>query len=52
MESNQPTNDTRIVYIRDKNGVYFVDPLKDKSTKLLTVNNASVIKYSGNFTGV
>jgi hypothetical protein len=52
MESTQTTNESRLIYIKDKYGVYFVDPMKDKNTKILTISNASVIKNSGNYTAV
>lgn len=53
MESiHTANNEKRLVYIKDKHGVYFVDPLKDKDTKILSVSNAPYIKNSGNFTAV
>jgi len=54
MESKQlaEIKDNRLIYIKDKHGIYFVDPLNDKNTKILSVSNASVIQNSGNFTAV
>jgi hypothetical protein len=54
MESKQlaDVKDKRQIYIKDKHGIYFVDPLNDKNTKILSVSNASVIQNSGNFTAV
>lgn len=43
MESNT-SNYT--ITIKDKQGIYFVAPMKDKSTKLLNIPNANTINIS------
>jgi hypothetical protein len=49
---NTLNNNKHQIYLKDKYGIHFLQPFIDKNTKLLSVENSSVINNSGNLTAV
>jgi hypothetical protein len=50
--SNSLTQEKHKIFIKDKHGVYFLQPFVDQNKKLLSVENASVVIKSKNLVGV
>ena len=44
---NQTNENPHMIFYKDKYGVHFIQPFKDKNIKLLSVDNASIIVNSG-----
>ncbi len=55
MESLSPiinNVENRLIYIKDKTGVYFLKPFLDQKTKLLTIQNATMVAKSNDLIAV
>lgn len=50
--SNSLTQEKHKIFIKDKHGVYFLQPFVDQNKKLLNLENASVVIKSKNLIGV
>jgi hypothetical protein len=50
--SNSLTQEKHKIYIKDKHGVYFLQPFVDQNKKLLNIENSSVVIKSKNLIGV